>query len=179
MKASIVNASNTRLLRAVLRFLAEEVAASRHVEYYLAWCWAVLRAHGAALQADSLPHLESLRALIRAVGLHEKEVMRMSDENLFSLEFLATQGRANAAANANAAAAVARSSSGGRGGGDNDDDDDEPMDVDGEDEDDDEGGDGGDQGEDDEEEVVVEVFVDTRKSAVRESLSSSGKKGKP
>jgi hypothetical protein len=40
---------------------------------------------------NSMAHLESVRALIRAVSSHEKEIMRMSDENGFSLEFLTMQ----------------------------------------------------------------------------------------
>lgn len=38
-----------------------------------------------------MPIMESLRALIRAIGVHEKEVMRMSDENQFTLSFLLKQ----------------------------------------------------------------------------------------
>jgi periodic tryptophan protein 2 len=168
----VVKSLDRRMLRAVLRFLAEEVAASRHVEYYLAWCWAVLRAHGAVLQADSLPHLESLRALIRAVGLHEKEVMRMSDENLFSLEFLATQGRANAAAAAAVRSSSSSSSVGGGGGGQGDGS--VGDEEDGDDEDDEDDG----AMDDDDGVEAVEIVIDTRKSAVRESLSSSAKKNR-
>ena len=67
--------------------------ASRHIEYYLQWCWQVLHAHGAALSStlNSMAHLESVRALIRAISAHEREVMKMSDENLFSLHFLVSQ----------------------------------------------------------------------------------------
>ena len=64
---------------------------SRHVEYYLNWCWALLRTYGSLLQTDSMPYMESLRALIRAVGTHEKEIMKMSDENMFNMEFLCSQ----------------------------------------------------------------------------------------
>jgi hypothetical protein len=38
-----------------------------------------------------MPYMESLRALIRAVSVHEKDIMKMCDENLFSLEFLCSQ----------------------------------------------------------------------------------------
>ena len=34
---------------------------------------------------------EALRALIKAISLHEKEIMKMSDENQFTLEFLSSQ----------------------------------------------------------------------------------------
>lgn len=67
--------------------------ASRHTEYYLHWCWYVLNTHGAALSTslNSMAHLESIRALIRAVSTHEREIMKMSDENVFSLSFLTSQ----------------------------------------------------------------------------------------
>lgn len=57
------------------------------------WCWYVLNTHGAALSSslNSMAHLESIRALIRAVSTHEREIMKMSDENLFSLSFLTSQ----------------------------------------------------------------------------------------
>jgi Dip2/Utp12 Family len=87
----VVKSLDVRMLRDVLRFLAEELVQSRHVEYYLRWVWAILRSYGTVLQADSMPFLESIRALIRAVGSHEKEILKMSDENLFSLEFLSSQ----------------------------------------------------------------------------------------
>jgi hypothetical protein len=35
--------------------------------------------------------MESIRALIRAVNMHENEIMKMCDENLYSLEFLSSQ----------------------------------------------------------------------------------------
>jgi hypothetical protein len=38
-----------------------------------------------------MAHLESVRALIRAVSSHEREIMRMSDENVFTLEYLVSQ----------------------------------------------------------------------------------------
>ena len=64
---------------------------SRHLEYYLKWCWNILRNYGNVLQSDSMPYLSCLRALIRVVGSHEKEIMRMSDDNMFTLEFLNSQ----------------------------------------------------------------------------------------
>ncbi len=74
-----------------MMFLSQ--VASRHVEYYLQWCWAVICTHGPILQSavTAMPLMESLRALIRAVSLHEKEIMRMSDENQFTLSFLSSQ----------------------------------------------------------------------------------------
>lgn len=38
-----------------------------------------------------LQYMESIRAIIRVVSMHEKEIMRMSDENSFTLAFLKSQ----------------------------------------------------------------------------------------
>jgi hypothetical protein len=38
-------------------------------------------------------HQESFRALIRAVSMYENDVMRMCDENQFTLEFIQSQGK--------------------------------------------------------------------------------------
>eukprot|EP00596_Hydrurales_sp_CCMP1899_P003442 CAMPEP_0119050586 /NCGR_PEP_ID=MMETSP1177-20130426/70734_1 /TAXON_ID=2985 /ORGANISM="Ochromonas sp, Strain CCMP1899" /LENGTH=830 /DNA_ID=CAMNT_0007029157 /DNA_START=526 /DNA_END=3015 /DNA_ORIENTATION=+ len=87
----VVMSLDVRMLKDLLRFLAEEVLSSRHVEYYLKWCWVILKTYGSLLSADSMPYMESIRALIRAVNMHENEIMKMCDENLYSLEFLSSQ----------------------------------------------------------------------------------------
>lgn len=38
-----------------------------------------------------MPFMESLRSLIRALNMHEKDVLKMSDENQFRLQFLQQQ----------------------------------------------------------------------------------------
>jgi hypothetical protein len=58
----------------------------------LRWCWAILSAHSKLLQGSEMKmHQESFRALIRAISIHEKEVMKMCDNNQFVLSFLETQ----------------------------------------------------------------------------------------
>ena len=87
----VVKGVDVRLLHSLMRFLADEIVASRHTEYYLRWSLAVLRTHGKALYSDSMAHNEALRALIRAVSTHEKEIMRRSDENQYALSYLSSQ----------------------------------------------------------------------------------------
>lgn len=84
----------------LLRFLSIELAQSRHVEFYLTWCWEVLRRYGAAMLLDargscqaSLSHRQALRSLLRAMAAHEKESMRMCEDNRYSLLFLCSQLR--------------------------------------------------------------------------------------
>lgn len=97
----VVQTVDARMLRELLRFIAGEVLASRHIEYYLRWTWEVLRTHSNILQSDSMPFKESLRSLIRAVASHEKEVMRICDENHFSLSFLLSQSSRSSQFNSN------------------------------------------------------------------------------
>ena len=94
---------------------------SPHLGFYLHWCWALIVTHGTTLQSAtiSMPIMESLRALIRAISVHEKEVLKMSDENQFTLDFIMKQLRrqkeeqvaADKAAAAAAAASVAEEDS--------------------------------------------------------------------
>lgn len=61
----VVKSIDVRMMTAFMRFLAEEIVKSRHIEYYLSWSWATLRTHGQLLQSNSMPIMESLRAMIR------------------------------------------------------------------------------------------------------------------
>lgn len=89
----VIKSLELRMLKDLLRFLAEEIASSRHLEYYLTWTWAVLRTHGEALSSTLAPMTvqQSMRALIRVVTAHEREFVKMCEDNLFMLNFLATQ----------------------------------------------------------------------------------------
>ena len=71
-----------------MRFLADELVYSRHIEFYLQWCSAILTFFGPFLQADSVQFQASLRALIRAVGGLEREMQAHCDLNQFNLDFL-------------------------------------------------------------------------------------------
>jgi periodic tryptophan protein 2 len=90
----VVKSLDPRMLKELLRFLAEELTLSRHIEFYLRWCWELLRSFGPTLQADagrSMAHKQTLRALIRSISMHERESIRMADENGFYLQFLCSQ----------------------------------------------------------------------------------------
>ena len=56
------------------------------------WCWAILSTHGKLLQgAEMKLHQEAFRALIRAISIHEKEILKVCDNNYFVLNFLESQ----------------------------------------------------------------------------------------
>jgi periodic tryptophan protein 2 len=87
----VVRSLDTRLLVDFMRFLADEVVSSRHVEFFLSWVQALLNYFGQFLQGDPVPYQASLRALVRAVGVIEKDIQRAVDDNHYMLQFLQTQ----------------------------------------------------------------------------------------
>ena len=87
----VVRSLDTRLLVDFMRFLADEVVSSRHVEFFLSWVQALLRYFGQFLQGDPVPYQASLRSLVRAVGVIEKDIQKAVDDNHYMLQFLATQ----------------------------------------------------------------------------------------
>eukprot|EP01036_Dinobryon_divergens_P026386 gene26386-35026_t len=80
----VVRSVDLRRIRELLSFLAAELDVSRHLEFYLRWCWEIIQTHAATMH-------HSIRALIRAVSRHEKDILRMSDENIFALSFIQAQ----------------------------------------------------------------------------------------
>ena len=87
----VIKTVDVRMIKDLMKFLADELVSSKHTEYYLQWCWEIIRAYGQLLQSDSMPYMESLRALIRVVSNYEKEIMKMTDDNQFSLAFINSQ----------------------------------------------------------------------------------------
>jgi len=87
----VVRSLDKRLLGDLMRFLADELVTSRHMEFYLAWVSALMTYFGPFLQADPVPYQAALRSLVRAVGGLEREIQRSADDNHHTLAFLQTQ----------------------------------------------------------------------------------------
>lgn len=65
---------------------------SSNLEYYLRWTLALLQSHGPYIQSNGNMSLtESLRSLLRALTIHEKEIFKIASDNLFTLNFIHTQ----------------------------------------------------------------------------------------
>eukprot|EP00981_Chlorochromonas_danica_P009320 scaffold2613_cov159-Ochromonas_danica.AAC.7 len=82
------------LLPSLFRFLADQISSSQQLGYLLHWAVGLLRLHGSYLLQTSRANLalaESLRSLLRACTLHEKEILRIAQDNLFSLSYLRGQ----------------------------------------------------------------------------------------
>jgi len=87
----VVRSLDKRLLGDLMRFLADELVTSRHMEFYLAWVSALMTFFGPFLQSDPVPYQAALRSLVRAVGGLEREIQRGADDNHHMLNFLQSQ----------------------------------------------------------------------------------------
>ena len=87
----VIKSIDIRMLRDIIRFIANELASSVHLEFYLQWTHEILQNYGKILNTDSMPYRESLRALLRAISIHEKEIMRYAEDNHFTLSFITSQ----------------------------------------------------------------------------------------
>lgn len=76
------------LLPRLLRFLAEQLLCSHSLGFYLAWTVAVLREHGHYLGGAGLQAKDALRALLRGCSVHDKELLRVAEANLFACSYL-------------------------------------------------------------------------------------------
>lgn len=89
----VIKSIDQRMIKNVLTFLADEVISSRHLEFYLSWCWELLQSQGSLIRRDFVPFADSLRALIRSISLHENDIMKVTDDNSFTLSLLLLQLR--------------------------------------------------------------------------------------
>ncbi|GAA6002235.1 snoRNA-binding rRNA-processing protein PWP2 [Rhodotorula paludigena] len=80
-------------LAATLRFVASQLEKSPHVEFHLVWISALFAAHGKTLRANQGEHAAVLRAVHKGLQDVQESVVRLSDENTFSLEYVLDQQR--------------------------------------------------------------------------------------
>jgi periodic tryptophan protein 2 len=79
-------------LERLIQFLAQEMATSPHIEFYLTWCMELLRNHGLSLERSRSILMKSFRALYRTVFTKFEELKSVTDNNKYVLEFLENQG---------------------------------------------------------------------------------------
>ena len=77
----------------LLRVVAREADASPHLEYNLLWLESVLRQHGRVLKARQGEYAEVVRLAQRAVARIQGEILRVSDQNAHTIEYLLAQSR--------------------------------------------------------------------------------------
>lgn len=87
----VVLGIDIRMLKKILSFIAEELATSPHIEYYLQWSYSILQNYHALIFKDSIVYLETLRNLLRVITQHEKDFMNNCDKNQFVINFIEKQ----------------------------------------------------------------------------------------
>jgi periodic tryptophan protein 2 len=91
----IAQSLNPNLLKGVMKYLADALSSSNRFEFYLSWVLAIMQLHGSFLQLakNNLSLTEALRALLRVLQQHEKDVLKMTEDNLFLVQFIIAQLR--------------------------------------------------------------------------------------
>lgn len=77
----------------LLRVVAQATDESPRLEYNLKWLQALLTAHGAALKEQAAKFTPELRALQKCVARVQAELTRLSQDNVYVLEYLMSQSR--------------------------------------------------------------------------------------
>ena len=77
----------------LLRFVAQEVEATAHLEFNLLWMEALLSEHGMWCKDNSAVLAAELRAVQRAVGRVGSELGRLAEGNGFAVEYILEQRR--------------------------------------------------------------------------------------
>lgn len=82
-------------IESLFNILADQMAGSPHIEFYLQWCLRLLDVVGAQSKEDRGYFMRSLRALHKAIHIREQDVRRLSNENSYLLDVLweSSEGR--------------------------------------------------------------------------------------
>ncbi|BGP02615.1 putative WD repeat protein [Rhodotorula toruloides ATCC 204091] len=75
----------------VLRFLATQLEKSPHVEFHLVWISSLFAAHGKHLRQYSSQHAATFRGLQKGLTDVQESIVRLSDDNSFTLQFVLDQ----------------------------------------------------------------------------------------
>ena len=78
-------------LARLLRFVAQATDESPHLEFNLRWIEALLLAHGPYLKDHAPSFASELRTVQRAIAKIQLELVRLADDNVYTLDYLLTQ----------------------------------------------------------------------------------------
>lgn len=78
-------------LAQLLRFIAQATDDTPHLEFNLLWMKASLSAHGRYLKDNSGSFSAEMRTVQRAVGRIQADLVRMADDNIYTLDYLLSQ----------------------------------------------------------------------------------------
>ncbi|EPE05069.1 periodic tryptophan protein 2 [Ophiostoma piceae UAMH 11346] len=92
--ALVVDGVPTVYVARLLRFVAAQTEQSPHIEFCLLWIKALVDKHGAWLTANRGKLDVELRVVARAVGRMRDEIRRLADENVYTVDYLLDQAKA-------------------------------------------------------------------------------------
>ncbi|GAA5960716.1 hypothetical protein JCM3765_007302 [Sporobolomyces pararoseus] len=81
----------TNYLEPTLRFIAAQLEQSPHVEFHLVWVSSLFSSHGKYLREKSSQHAATLRGIQKGLTGVQETIVKLSDDNSFSLQFLLDQ----------------------------------------------------------------------------------------
>ncbi|GAA5878597.1 hypothetical protein JCM16303_002136 [Sporobolomyces ruberrimus] len=81
----------TNYLEPTLRFIAQQLEQSPHVEFHLVWISSLFSSHGKILRERSGEHAATLRGIQKGLTQVQESIVRLSDDNSFTLQFLLDQ----------------------------------------------------------------------------------------
>lgn len=81
----------TVYLALLLRFVAQASDETPHLEFNLVWIETLLRVHGRYLKDHAAGFSQELRSIQKAVGKVQIELARITDENIYTLDYLLSQ----------------------------------------------------------------------------------------
>ncbi|KZT60952.1 WD40 repeat-like protein [Calocera cornea HHB12733] len=76
---------------AMLRFVADHIEHSPHMEFDLVWVNAVLAAHGRTLRDHSNEYASVFRAMHKGISDFERMIGKLCDDNMFTLQYIIDQ----------------------------------------------------------------------------------------
>ncbi|EJU02450.1 WD40 repeat-like protein [Dacryopinax primogenitus] len=79
---------------AMLRFVADHIERSPHMEFDLVWVNALLAAHGRELRDHSNEYASVFRAMHKGISDFERMIGKLCDDNMFSLQYIIDQSHA-------------------------------------------------------------------------------------
>ena len=85
----------TVYLARLLRFVADATDESPHLEFNLRWIQSLLTEHGAYLKDRSASFSAELRTVQKAVAKIQADLARMVEDNIYAIDYLLLQSRAN------------------------------------------------------------------------------------
>ncbi|KAL1922330.1 uncharacterized protein VTP21DRAFT_9869 [Calcarisporiella thermophila] len=84
-----------KYIERLLKFIASHMEESPHVEFHLLWCTSILRSHGQYMRANSSEFQSIFRSLQKAVGKMREDLIKLCDDNTYTLQYLLTQCEKN------------------------------------------------------------------------------------